>query len=36
MVLKGIKLVGKVAVDSGGYGDIWKGMLGGHAVAVNF
>jgi hypothetical protein len=34
MVLKGIELVGKAAMDGGSYGDIWKGMLGGQGVAV--
>jgi len=34
MVLKGIGLVGRAAVDFGGYGDIWKGILGGKEIAV--
>ena len=34
MVLKGIELVGKAAMDGGSYGDIWKGMLGSQGVAV--
>jgi hypothetical protein len=34
MVLKGIELAGKVAIDFGGYGDIWKGLLGGREIAV--
>ena len=32
--MKGIKIVGKVAIDFGGYGDIWKGLLGGKEIAV--
>jgi len=36
MVLKGIDVgvVGTVAIDFGGYGDIWKGLLGGKEIAV--
>jgi hypothetical protein len=34
MVLKGIELVGKTAIDFGGYGDIWQGLLGGKQIAV--
>lgn len=34
MILKGIGLAGKVAVDFGGYGDIWKGLLAGKEIAV--
>jgi hypothetical protein len=34
MTLKGIELAGKVAIDFGGYGDIWKGLLAGKEIAV--
>jgi hypothetical protein len=34
MILKGIRLVGQAAIDFGGYGDIWKGSLGGKEIAV--
>jgi hypothetical protein len=34
MTLKGIEIVGKVAVDGGGFGDIWMGSLRGQAIAV--
>ena len=34
MILKGIELVGKAAIDGGGFGDIWKGVLGGQDIAV--
>jgi hypothetical protein len=34
MILKGIELVGKAAIDGGGFGDICKGVLGGQDIAV--
>jgi hypothetical protein len=34
MTLKGLEFVGKTALDGGGYGDIWKGLLGGQEISV--
>ena len=34
MVLKGIQFVGEDAIAGGGYGDVWKGLLNGEALAV--
>ena len=34
MILKGIEVVGTAAVDFGGYGDIWKGWLGGNEIGI--
>jgi hypothetical protein len=36
MTLTGINIevVGTAAVDFGGYGDIWKGLLGGKEIGV--
>ena len=34
MTLKGIEMVGDAAIDGGGYGDIWKGLLNGQEIAV--
>jgi len=34
MTLKGIKLTGDSAVDNGGFGDIWKGLLKDKEIAV--
>lgn len=34
MTLKGIEFVGKTALDGGGYGDIWKGQLGGNEISI--
>lgn len=34
MTLKGIKLVGNSALDGGGFGDIWEGLLGGQEICI--
>jgi hypothetical protein len=34
MTLKGIKLTGDSAVDAGGFGDIWRGLLKDKEIAV--
>jgi hypothetical protein len=34
MTLKGIKLVGNSALDGGGFGNIWKGLLGGQEICI--
>ncbi|KIM79496.1 hypothetical protein PILCRDRAFT_823402 [Piloderma croceum F 1598] len=34
MILKGIEKAGTAAVDFGGYGDIWKGSLGGNEIGI--
>lgn len=34
MVLKRVHFIGQHAVARGSYGDVWKGMLQGRAIAV--
>jgi hypothetical protein len=34
MTLRGIELLGDSAIDGGGFGDIWKGLLRGQEIAV--
>ena len=34
MTLKGIKLVGKIALVAGSYGDIWNGLLEGQEICI--